>query len=270
MMPVFYLIILYEMDNHYRTLISQLVTTCMFCAFGHIISVQIPAIFNFIFGPFSITYCYFDLLIRGTFVLQIIALINFGLIVRYVLTFYFQNPTAAQHDFWALFLSVWSFAFGLITTAVFVILPGNNVDHFYVCVGWIPRDYSKQHKKRQLVMFYLVFLTFILHLVLGQKLRRFEKILNSIQPNSTIQKNMFVTLSSQIMANFVHFLTFLPIFYMSAKNIRSLLNYPDYLWMYYFHFYSIQNFFAFTVFSLLFKNPAMFQFVKREIKSRLM
>jgi hypothetical protein len=270
MLPVFYLLILYERDNHYRTLISQLVTTNVFCAIAYIILIQIPAIFLFIFGPFASIYCHIDILIRGTIICLLLVLINFVLVSRYILTFHFKNPTAAQHDFWALFISTWCFSFGLITQSVFLFLPGNHLDHYYVCYGLIPKEYSKQHKKKQLAMFYLVIVTIILHLVLSKNLAKFEKNINSIQPNSTIQKNMFLTYSSQLITVTWYLMCLSPTFIMASKPLYSFLNYPDYLWLYYFHFYAVQNFCVITVIALLVKNPAMFQFVKRELKSILL
>jgi len=55
---------------------------------------------------------------------------------------------------------------------------------------------------------------------------------------------------------------------MASMDLASFLNYPDYLWVYFFHFYMLPNFNLISTIAIVTKNPPIFQFVKREMKNK--
>ncbi len=80
---------------------------------------------------FSRTFCYFDLIMRPGLSMVYILHLDLVCILRYCFVFYTKNPTAIQHEFWMLFLTIWMFSFGMTAQVIFAILPVN-ITYTYV------------------------------------------------------------------------------------------------------------------------------------------
>ena len=123
--PFLYSIILFERDNHHRTLINQLVASLMWTGIFWNLTVQPLAFYRFIFGPVTWEFfCSFNSVVRNAIPLHILLLLDAILIVKYVFTFHMKNPTAMQDDFWKNFLNLWIMICVSISQVIYVMAPG--------------------------------------------------------------------------------------------------------------------------------------------------
>jgi hypothetical protein len=59
------------------------------------------------------------------------------LATRYLFIFRFKNPASINDDFWITFLTVWIGGFSMLTETIFLLQPGRQPLHIYVCLGGV-------------------------------------------------------------------------------------------------------------------------------------
>ena len=89
--PLLYQIIKYERDQHYRTLINQLLTVIIYITIGSTIF-QVIFHYHFIFGTTHAILCDFDLFFKPCVAMAIFLLLDAICIVRY-------RPQYLGHDY---------------------------------------------------------------------------------------------------------------------------------------------------------------------------
>ena len=118
--PIIYLVIKYEEDNQFRILMNQLISSICMLAILFNCTVRLLIILLYIIGPLPEFVCVLIVTLHGGFTIQLILLLNCIIVVRYLFTFYIKNPPATQHDFWMLFLSIWSLGFGIVSQSAYI------------------------------------------------------------------------------------------------------------------------------------------------------
>ena len=165
--PINIIIVNYERDKSNRTLINQLLSSLIICNFFLSLFLQFSFCIRYIFGPVHEILCYLDLmLIPGTVMLHILFL-DAIYIVRYIFIFHTRNPTVSQDDFWNCFLCIWMAGACFITHLVFMIMPGNNPNYFYICLGKIPRNYYNEKTKVNYSLQFILLFSFLVHILGG-------------------------------------------------------------------------------------------------------
>ena len=103
----FYQLLRYEKygSNSYSTLVNRLATSVLWIPLFHNtigLSLEISVS---LFGPFSETICYFQLLLRNVCGVHSLNMLFALIVVKYFSIFMLKNPTCIDVEFWSLFLN---------------------------------------------------------------------------------------------------------------------------------------------------------------------
>jgi hypothetical protein len=148
--PLVFFVVKYERDKSNRTLINQLLSSLILFTNIPTLIWQIFVYIRFAFGIAPELFCYLDLILKPGIAMLYILFLDAMWIVKYIFVFHSKNPAANQDDFWNRFLCIWMTSVSFLTHFVFVLLPGNNPNSFYICLGRVPAIYKTQETKRNL------------------------------------------------------------------------------------------------------------------------
>ena len=190
------------------------------------------------------------------------------IVVGYVFTFLVKNPTATQHDFWNLFIFIWTFTTSILTSSTFTMLPGNKTNYYYICLGKIPSDYiGKPLTNHPLNA--LLLLSIVIHCFVVIRCKNYEhkhsNIANILCTNQNIMYN-FVTITTSVVMLAILTIIAFPLYISSVMDLRLFQTYPNYLWMYFYHLYGPPTTAHLVALIYnLYKTPLCWTFIKREI-----
>ena len=272
--PPLYFVIIFENENPYKTLQSKILVLFLSNAMAYCFFVQIPDYCIYIFGPLPALICYFEMFFRVCITIQQLFLSDVTMIAKYLFLFNIKNFTSTQHEFWPFYFSLVSFGIGLISTAAFMFLPGNNPNYFYICVGKIPRNHQNGKTKVNILLNYLIFATTLIHVVLGTKIKIFEKkqansLINNTAPQiaSCIIPSIYnmYTLTSQLLALAAVLIFYIPAIIILIDDPKSFESYPGYIWVYIFHLFCTQTIAIVAIVLLFRKNTPLQNYVRKRL-----
>jgi hypothetical protein len=162
--PIFLLIVKYEREKSNRTLINQLLSSVLVWPTFLSIVDNFLLVIRFMPVGNPKILCYLDLILKPSATMYCILFLDAILIVRYIFIFHTKNPTVTQDDFWNCFLCIWLFGLSFISHFVFAILPGNNPNHFYVCLGSTSQKHKNEKTKENLVLLYVLVFSAVAHI----------------------------------------------------------------------------------------------------------
>ena len=136
---------------------------------------QVFLFIRFVFGIAPELICYFDLIVKPGIAMVTILFLDAIAIVRYIFVFHRKNPTVTQDDFWNCFICIWVIGICLIYYLVFVLLPGNNPNFFFVCLGRIPSNFKSGETKVNLGLQYLLHASVLAHVFVGVRYFVFKR-----------------------------------------------------------------------------------------------
>ena len=160
--PLFFAIAWYERygTNQNRTLLNQLVSSiCWVSIVQNCTILPLDIIVN-LFGPFQLEYCTVYQVYRNSLSLNLLILITFITIVKYVYIFVLNNPAGIHSEIWCLFINMFSTGFSFLAQAVFMFLPGRQPKIIYWCAGFHPSNIKTQLEKSNYV--FIIMLWFCL------------------------------------------------------------------------------------------------------------
>lgn len=273
--PLMFLIILYERDNPNRILLNQLVTSVAYLGIIVNLSIELIHIVLYSWGPLHSSLCNLSLILQGTFGLQAFLLMNAVMIVRYLFTFHVKNPTAAQHDFWTMLITTWTFLLAFFVQTIFVLWPGMNPAQFYVCIGSMTESLMMSKPKMNHAFSALFILTVIIHVCLGIKIKHYElKISHTASPLSDnlekisiLDKNRIVSATINLVVVLIWILICCPLFLINTIAPESINKYPNYLIFYYIHLVSVPTFNVLAVSVVLYRNQYLRTFIFRKVST---
>ena len=108
--PLYFAIAWYEKfgTNQNRTLINQLVSSvCWNAILQNCTILPLEIILN-LFGPFSLKYCSFVQVIKNSLYLDMLILITFVTIVKYLYIFVLKNCAGNYTEIWCLLINIFS------------------------------------------------------------------------------------------------------------------------------------------------------------------
>jgi hypothetical protein len=76
--------------------------------------------------------------------------------VRYIHLFHLDNPGQFKHEFWHVFINIWTVCFSIISQTAFVLSPGKQPIYYFICTGENPGKNKKKKKINYLMSFLLV------------------------------------------------------------------------------------------------------------------
>ena len=273
--PFLYQIIKYESDQHYRTLINQLLSVVIYVVMGSTIF-QVILHYRFTFGMVHTIFCDFDMFFKSCVAMSVFLLLDYICIVRYIFVFHLKNPAASQDEFWLRFIVIWIFAFTFVTNVVCAILPGTNPNFYYLCLGKVPKGHDYLDAKPNVPLLVCLFLTIMLHACVAvryqiHKYKDTTRTLTAQQSVTTlkINKSSIVNFATNCAAVvYLYIVSYVP----NRINFTDPVEYnkyPEYLWLYAFSIYlsSLNQFFV--LFVLTSKNAPLRNFIKRQISEVL-
>lgn len=279
--PLFYLIGMYEKNFHRKTLINQLIYYMMMnCFFGNIIF-QSSNIILYLSGPLSKEFCYQLTMSFPTFTNEFLLLTDAVSITRYVFVFYLKNPTVLQEDFWARFILVWIVGFSIFSqVAIMVGSPGRDPNETFVCIGHISAELEEIEPKKNLPIFFVAIFTITLHLITTLNCLGYHKMTNHHISDVTTnirsltianrvaiveKSNLIYTIMSIVAALLMCFGMILPIT-INSMTLKALTSYPNFLLLYVFHLLLAPTINVTIIMMLVLKNENLLKFLQSKIR----
>jgi hypothetical protein len=175
--PLIYGIIWFEENNHFRTLINQLVASICWYLICFILLIQLSSVILYIHGPLGSFFCGLDLVLRNVMSMQAIFLLEAIVITKYVFVHLLKNPVAIHDDFLRLFINLSTVTISLISQAVYITMPGRNPMPYYICIGSFPISKVPLHTpvKVNIPVFALLAFSSCTHLYTAIKMKQSVK-----------------------------------------------------------------------------------------------
>ena len=227
---LFFFVILFERDHHNRTLINKLISDIMWLGIVWDIIVQPITFYRYLVGPTQNHFlCSLDSILRNGLSMHGLLLFDSIIVTRFMFVHCIKNPTALHDDFWNLFINAWITAFWLIAQAIYISMPGKNPINVYMCIGTYPSEYKGQLVKVNHSLSFVVNFTIILHVV---------AIMVNLKSKDTVdQKSLFSKTTNTIgIISLILFSSALPAI-INLKEPDELDQYPNYLMLYFTHFF---------------------------------
>ena len=249
--PMAAVLVQFEHNCHNRTLINRLIGVEFFAACVWNLTVQMFSLIRYLTGPFPNILCQLEYLMKNILTLFFILMVDFVLIVRYIMVFKLKNPTAVQDEFWIRFLIIWAVGFGLICQTTYLIFPGKLPMSFYFCSGKMHKSLTDIKVKNNPSFNFLVIVTLLVHTYIHIRFffhKRHETPppslpqlpnspdstqlrIRSILMNKIKQENLF-SLASNAISITVIILSGIAPNILNQANPRLVDVYPTYLWAY--------------------------------------
>jgi hypothetical protein len=123
----------YGTDNH-RTLMNKLLSSvCWNVIVSNLVIVS--DVIRYIVGPFSLHFCFIQVLIKVMMKTMLLLYMDAIILVRYILIFWLKNPASVNNEFWSRFLNLWIPGFCFLLDSVRYFLPGKQSFSYYTCAG---------------------------------------------------------------------------------------------------------------------------------------
>lgn len=212
---------------------------------------------------------------QGCLATQFFILLNAVMVVRYVFTFHLKNPVATEHDFWVIFITIWSFGYGLITFFVYASLPGRNPSTNYICLGKVSRHLMNIAPKTHYPIYLLFLSSVMINPVCGLRLIFFNWSNPISEEGTTMQqriqkaKNHIVCVSLNLVFALMYTVMTIPNLMVAYINLEKISTFPHFFLIYYFHLCVEPLYIFLTITMLLIKNNSLRSFVYRNIVDTL-
>ena len=277
--PILYLIIKYEKEKHYRTLINQLLSVLIYNVIVLSVVIQCIQLSHYTVGSLHWLICSMDVLLKPITTMLDFLLLDAICLVRYIFIFHLKNPNAMQDDFWKLFIVIWVIGFALLVNFTYYILPGSYPNFYYLCLGTIPKNHDYKNVKSNEPLIWLLLLTILMHIFAALRYQVYKyKEKKIFSKQITLQQKMFCLQVNQ--SSIVNFTTNISaVFYLliisyvpnkiNVTNPIEFNTYPEYLWLYAFDLYLTPINGIFTIIVLMYKNPQLINYCQREISAIL-
>ena len=206
--PLMYGIIWFEENNHFRTLVNQLVASICWYLIGYILLVQMFAVFLYIHGPFGSFLCSLDIILRNVMAMQALFLLEAIIITKFVFVNVLKNPMAIHDEFLRVFINLSTLTISFISQSVYMSMPGRNPLAYYICIGSFPLSEFSLHKpvKVNVPVFALLVLSSCSHIYTAlrvKKQKNEETIVKAIEKKVNEKKTVFNVLTdSHMLASF--------------------------------------------------------------------
>jgi len=271
--PILFLLIRFERDNPYRILVNQLITGMMYIGILYTCTVHSIYLMIYVIGPLHPILCLISFTLHGAYVNGVLLLSSAVITTRFIFTFHLKNPTAFQHDFWCLYITLSIGVVSLIYQLVYVFFsPGRLPASFFVCLGKFNQALAETMPRKSTPFYIFFVIAGLIHCYCGFRLKVYELKSSTIQilvlktkRDFTFDKNQIVTASFHILLVIIFYIICLPVIKFQAMTLPNLNSYPDYLWMYYLHLYCTPAFITLTVTVILVRNRQFRAFCVREV-----
>ena len=216
-----------------RIFTHRIFSSIAFSGIGYLILTLVPDILRYFIGPFSERFCYFHYIIKNTFALQQVILLDVVFLARYIFIFWLKNPAAFQDKFWIYFTNMAVAGFSLMSQFIFALLPGRQPVIFYFCSGKDPNDDKYQNKKFNGIMVFFQIGTFVLVTIILLKIRIYKRSSNHL-PTAAASASKIEVLESLLFNSATLFVLAEVTFVINKINILSpaeLNLYPNNLYV---------------------------------------
>ena len=277
--PILYLIIKYEKEKHYRTLINQLLSVLIYNVIVLSVVIQCIQLYRYSVGSLHWIFCSLDVLLRPITTMLDFLLLDAICLVRYIFIFHLKNPNAMQDDFWKQFIVIWVIGFSFLINFTYYLLPGSYPNFYYLCLGAIPKNHDYKNVKTNGPLILLLLVTMLLHIFAALRYQVYKyKEKYFVSNQITVQQRMFcLHVDKTSIANFTTNISgviyLLMISYVPNKiNVTNPIEfntYPEYLWLYAFDLCLSPINGIFSIMVLMYKTPQLINYCQREMSEIL-
>jgi hypothetical protein len=193
-------------------------------------------------------------------------------LVRYSLVFHFSNPTCVQDGFWITFINIWAVTISILSQIIFVLTPGKNPIHFYICVGEMPISEMEHSVKLNYSVIALLISSILLHILAGFQLwvirkktiKKETQYISKFKNNSIVDNDNLASVTSNIISLMIFIVaSFVPA-QLNKIDVLNFHSYPNSLISDIFHHYLPQSQFFVTFLIFYCKNESLRDFLKRK------
>ena len=273
--PILYLIIQFERDKHYRTLINQLLSVLIYATIFMTVVLHSLKLYHYTVGYMHWFFCFVDVFLKPISAMLNFLLLDAMCLIRYIFIFHLKNPNGMQDDFWKNFLVMWVLSFACLTNFTYYFLPGSNPNFYYICLGTIPKNHNFRTVKENEPIIVLLLFTILLHIFTALRYQVYKyKEKSFVTEQMTEQQKLYCLHVNQ--SSIVNFATNVAgvIYLTMTSYVPNKLNvtnpiefnaYPEYLWLYIFDLYLYPINELFLILVLMYKNPQLRSYCRREI-----
>jgi hypothetical protein len=169
---------------------------------------------------------------------------------------------------------MWIFGFSFFTNAAYYMLPESIPNHYYICLGTIPKMHNSQKSNGNIAFIWLLLFTILLHIFTAIRYQVYKyKQKQFVTEQMTEQQKIYcLQINQSRIANFaknvsavsyIALTMYIPI-RLNRTNPIDFNTYPEYLWLYAFYLYLFPITDIFTALVLTHKNPQLRSYCQRE------
>ena len=117
----------------------------------NILNIPLDIFLDFL-GPLGDNFCLIHCSLKNTIVVHQMCLLNYIILVKYLLIFVSKNPTEIMSNFWNFFLNILSLGLSSLSQIFYVLLPGRMPINFFICIGTDPKQFEDIPRKINFIM----------------------------------------------------------------------------------------------------------------------
>jgi hypothetical protein len=201
--PLCYGIIWFERNNHFRTLINQLVASICWYQIVWICIHNVTLLLR-MNGPGGSFQCSLEVVVINVLGMQAMLLLDAIVVSKYIFVFVLKNPVAIHEGYFLYFINISTLMVSFVSQCIYSWLPGRNPTLYYFCIREFPVDQIPMDApvKPNLPLLTVLAFSVCCHIIIGLKLQKVkaEVVPNSPNQNQLTETNVFA--DKQLLANF--------------------------------------------------------------------
>ena len=271
-----YSIIWYEHNGSEsrRTLVNQLVSPICWTCIAYIAIPQSVDFCRYFNGPHSHVLCNLNLYMKNVLTVMFMLFLICIAISKYVSIFVLKNPLVFLDDFWCRAICLWAFLISSLIQFVLDFLPGKYQLNYFICTGKNPEfDANKELKVlRHYSLLGGCILALAVSIFVRIRVSYYKKKVNSQADHLVINsfdKKLLTGDLIPITLGILSIFQLMLVYKMQTLDMTKMDVYPNYLYIYYHHFWLLPNFSLILTILYYARNQPLREMVVRELKNML-
>ncbi len=266
-------------DNHYRTLMNQIISSAVKTTIMQNFLFIIPITFRYFFDQAPEIFCQAMFFIRQCLALQVLFYGVDFMIVYYIYNFHANNITAIQDEFWICFINIWNLGFSVIAYFVFYRISDNRPKYFYFCIGKISKKLQANSPFENYIFDATYLFTLTIFIILGMKslIQKYQIIMKKTPVVKQVghyfkeikKSNLFSIFLCSVAGVTISTFVIMPLYIIEYSDWDTLSTFPGYLWIYMFDLYFLNINNILVVPFIYGRNEHLSNFAKRVTREKI-
>ena len=219
-----------------KTIISELSKLIhLFGVFG-LLGTYVIDLSRYLYGPLNQHVCFLQVVFKNSIKTEVLLFLDANIIARYLLIFHCNNPLAIDYGFWSTFLGTCILTLSSVFNFSIFFVADQQPINYYICTDIDPRSFMRVPQKR---VGYVEIISLIIHIFLKIRICIFKSKTNALILQNSNKFNDYTF--NDFAINLI--LILVMVFYemvnqkISSFNLISINQFPNYLFVYYFHLF---------------------------------